>query len=136
MAAITFTLEELLGILKSNNLLPEQIVRSGVKDNCIELVVDTKMFMLPVVPVLLKYLSYENNLATFELSLGNPQFNKAMGMLGNSYQSKLPEYVKLALPNILIDIPTLLDHRKVKGLQVREITQTDNQFKVTLESKS
>ncbi len=134
MAAITFTLEELLGILKSNNLLPEQIVRSGVKDNCIELIVDTKMFMLPVVPVLLKYLRYENNLATFELSLGNPQFNKALGMLGNSYQSKLPEYVKLELPNILIDIPTLLEHRKVKGIRVKEITQTADQFSILIEN--
>ncbi len=133
MAAIIFTLEELLGILKSNNLLPEQIVRSGVKDNCIELVVDTKMFMLPVVPVTLKYLSYENNLATFELSLGNPQFNKFLGMFGNSYQSKLPEYVKLELPNILIDIPTLLEHRNIKGICVKEITQTDNQLTIITE---
>jgi len=136
MAAITFTLEELLEILKSNNLLHKQIILSEVKNNCMEFVIDTKMFMLPAIPVSLKFVNYDNNMAFFELSLGNGQFNQALGMIGNNLQSKLPEYVKLELPNVLIDIPTLLEHRKVKGIQVREITQTDNLFKVTLEPYS
>lgn len=130
MATLTFTLDELLEILKSNNLLPKQIVRSEIKNDCVELVVDTKMFLLPVVPVLLKYTNYANNTATFELSLGNAQFNKALGMIGNSYESKLPEYVKLELPNILIDLQKFLEHRKIKGIQVKEITQTKNQLTI------
>ncbi len=133
MATLTFTLEELLEILKSNNLLHEQIIRSEVKNNCMEFVVDTKMFLLPAIPVSLKYVNFENDTATFELSLGNGQFNQALGMLGNTLQSKLPEYVKLKLPNVLIDIPTLLEHRKVKGIRIREITQIANQFTIVTE---
>ncbi|MBN2589925.1 MAG: hypothetical protein JXA96_08675 [Sedimentisphaerales bacterium] len=133
MAAITFTLEELLEILKSNNLLHKQIVRSEVKNDCIEFIVDTKMFMLPVVPVSLKYISYENNVATFEVSLGNAQFNQALGMLGNSYQSKLPEFVKLDLPNVLVDLQQLLEHKNIKGIQIKEITQTGSQLTIVTE---
>ncbi|MBN1973276.1 MAG: hypothetical protein JW787_06530 [Sedimentisphaerales bacterium] len=130
MAAITFTLEEILQILKSNNRLPEQIVRSEVKNDCIEFTVDTKMFLLPVIPVSLKYISYENNIATFELSIVGSHFNKALSMVGNSYQSKLPEYVKLDLPNVLIDLQKLFEHRKIKGIHVKEIIQNNSNFTI------
>jgi len=132
MATITFTLEELLEILKSNNLLHKQIVRAEVKNNCIELIIDTKMFMLPAIPVSLKYVSFENNTATFEVSLGNSQFNQAMGMIGNSYQSKLPYFVKLDLPNILVDIQQLLEHKNIKGIQVKEISQEANKLSIII----
>ena len=134
MATIAFTLEELIEILKSNNLLHKQIVRAEVKNNCIEFVVDTKMFMLPAIPVSLKYVSYANNTATFEVSLGNSQFNQAMGMIGNSYQSKLPYFVKLDLPNIQIDIEQLLAHKNIKGIRVKEITQETNQLSIVIEN--
>lgn len=130
MAAITFTLEEILQILKSNNRLPEQIVRSEVKNDCIEFTVDTKMFLLPVIPVSLKYISYENNIATFELNIVGSHFNKALSMVGNSYQSKLPEYVKLELPKVLIDLQKLFEHRKIKGIRVKEIIQNNSNFTI------
>ena len=133
MAVITFTLNELLEILKSNNLLHKQIVRSEVKNDCIEFIVDTQMFMLPAIPVSLKYKKYENNIATFEISLGNGQFNQALGMIGNTYQSKLPEYVKLDLPDVLIDLQKLLDRRNIKGIRIKEITQADNQLTIVTE---
>ena len=132
MATLTFTLEELLEVLKSNNLLHGQIIRSEVKNNCIELVVDTQIFMLPVVPISLKYIKYENNMATFELILASPQLNKAMGMLGNSYQSKLPEYVKLELPNVVIDLQKMLARKNIKGVQVKEIMQSHNQLTIVI----
>ena len=134
MAEITFTLEELLGILKSNNLLHKQIVRSGVNNNCIEFVIDTKMFLLPAIPVSLKYVSYENNNASFELSLANGQFNPTLGKIGNSYQSKLPDFVKLDLPNVDVDLQKLLEYKNIKGIQIKEIAQTDNQLKITIEN--
>jgi hypothetical protein len=51
-------------------------------------------------------------------------------MVGNSYQSKMPDYVKLDLPNVLIDLEKLFKHKNIKRIRVKEITQTNNQFTI------
>ncbi len=135
MATLTFTLEELLEILKSNNLLPEQITRAEVKNESIVFTIKTDNFLLPSIPAVLKYLNYTNNIATFEINIVSGHFNKALNMVGNSYQSKMPDYVKLDLPNVLIDLEKLFVHRNIKGIRVKEITQTNNQFTIVTENK-
>jgi hypothetical protein len=130
MATLTFSLEELLEILKSNNLLPSQIVNAEVKNNSIVFVIKTENFLLPSIPATLKYISFSNNTATFEVNIVSGTFNKAINMMGNSYQSKMPDYVKLDLPNVLIDLEKLFAHKKIKGIHIKEITQTNSQFTI------
>lgn len=135
MATLIFSLEELLEILKSNNLLPQQITKAEVKNDNIVFTIKTENFLLPSIPAALKYISFSNNIATFEINIVSGHFNKALNMMGNSYQSKFPDYVKLDLPNVLIDLEKLLEHRKIKGIRVKEITQTNNQFSIVTENK-
>jgi hypothetical protein len=134
MANITFTLEELLTLLLSNNLLPSQIARAQIKDDCFHFAVKTDAFILPFVPASLKFLSYENNIARFELTLVSGHFNKALSMFGGSFESKLPEYVKLELPNVLVDIEKLLEKKNIKGIHVRDVTFESGEFSITTEN--
>jgi|WetSurMetagenome_2_1015567.scaffolds.fasta_scaffold82544_4 hypothetical protein len=135
MATLTFSLEELLDILKLNNLLPKQIAKSEVKDNNLNFTIQTENFLLPMLPVTLKFKNYSNNTATFELNLVSSHFNKALGMFGNSYQSKMPDYVKLDLPEIHIDIEKILEHKKINGIRVKDIHQKDDLFSIITEKQ-
>ncbi len=135
MATLTFSLEELLEILKSNNFLPAQISRAEVKNDNIVFIIKTENFLLPSIPATLKFLSFSNNIATFEINIMSGHFNKALGMVGNSYQSKMPDYVKLDLPNVLVDLEKLFEHRKIKGIRVKEINQIRNHFTIVTENK-
>lgn len=134
MANITFTLEELLALLLSNNLLPSQIVRAQIKDDSFHFAVKTDTFILPFVPASLKFLNYENNIATFELTLVSGHFNKALGMFGGSFESKLPEYVKLELPNVLVDIEKLLEKKNIKGIRIKDVTFGTGRFSIITEN--
>jgi len=134
MANITFTLEELLALLLSNNLLPSQIVRAQIKDDSFNFAVKTDIPILPFVPASLKFLSYENNLATFELTLVSGHFNKALGMLGSSFESKLPEYVTLELPNVLVDLDKLLEKKNIKGIRIKDVTFEPGKFSIITEN--
>ena len=134
MAIIKFTLEELLKVLTSNNLLPPQIVRTEVKNNSIHFAISTETFLLPFIPASLKFLSFENNIATLELNLVSGHFNKALGFFGQSYESRLPDYVKLELPNILIDLKKFFQAKKIKGVRVKEITQENDLFTIVAEN--
>ena len=134
MANITFTLEELLAILLSNNLLPSQIVRAQIKDNSFHFAVKTDAFILPFIPASLKFTSFENNIAKFELTLVSGHFNKALGMFGGSFESRLPEYVKLELPNVLVDIDKLLEKKNIKGIRIKDVTFEAGQFSITTEN--
>ena len=134
MANINFTLEELLMLLLSNNLLPPQIARPQIKDDSFHFAIKTDAFILPFVPASLKFLSYENNIAKFELTLVSGHFNKALGMFGGSFESKLPEYVKLELPNVLVDIDKLLEKKNIKGIRIKDVTFESGKFSITTEN--
>ena len=134
MANITFTLEELLALLLSNNLLPPHIVRPQIKNDSFHFAVKTDAFILPFIPASLKFLNFENNIATFELTLVSGHFNKALGMFGGSFESKLPEYVKLELPNVLVDTDKLLEKKNIKGIRIKDVTLESGKFSITTEN--
>jgi hypothetical protein len=133
MAVITFTYEELLEILKSNNLLPGQIAKAEVKNGCFHFTVRTENFLLPFVPASLRYQSFENNFAIFELTVVSSHFNKAIGWFSQSLQARLPEYVKLSLPNVLFDMEKLFQEKNIKGIRIKEIIHEPCQFTVIIE---
>ena len=134
MATITFTFEEILAILISNELLPPQITCAKVKDNSINFVINTEVFLLPHVPASLRYNGFENGIAKFELTVVSGHFNKALGWFGQSYESKLPEYIKLELPNILVYIEKLFQEKNIRGISIKELTLHAGLFSLVTEN--
>jgi len=121
MAKITFTLDELLKILISNELLPRQIIRARVKGQKVHFVIKTNSFVLPYIPASLRYVSFNNNNAIFELTIVSGHLNKAVGWLNQALKLKIPACMRLEYPNIFVDIDKLLEEKNIKGLRVKDI---------------
>lgn len=134
MAKITFNLEELIEILISNELLPRELLRVRVKGERIHFVVRTQTSILPFIPISLRYLSFDNNNAMFELTMVSDHLNKALGRLNQAFQLKIPAYMKLEYPNILVDIDQLLKEKNVRGIRVKDIFFEDGEFVIVTDN--
>jgi hypothetical protein len=131
MAKITFNLDELTQILISNELLREEILRPKVEGERIHFVIKTNSFILPYIPASLGYLSFSDNLATFELTIVSSYLNKAVSRLKQILQLKLPVYMKLEYPKILVDVDKLLKEKNIKGIRVKDISFEGGEFTIT-----
>lgn len=134
MAKITFSLEELIKILISNELLPHQIIRARVKGQRVHFVIRTNLFVLPYIPASLRYVSFNNNNAIFELTIVSAHLNKAVSWLNQALKLKIPACMKLEYPNIFVDIEKLLEEKNIKGVQVKDIFFDNGQFALVTES--
>jgi len=130
MARITFNLDELVGILISNKLLPGEIIRARVKGERIHFVIRTNSFVLPFIPASLRYLSFDNNSAIFELNIVGGHVSKAMGWLSQVLKINIPEYMKLEYPKISIDVDKLLKKKNIRGVRVKDIFFKDSEFTI------
>lgn len=130
MAKITFTLQELLDIIVSNEILPRQIARLNVKEDRIHFVIKTNAFILPFIPASLGYVRFDGNKAVFELTLVNDRMNKAMGMFQHALTPKLPEFVTLEYPNVFVDIDRLFKEKNIRGIQIRDIALKYGEFSI------
>ena len=133
MAKITFSLEELIRILISNELLPRQIIRARVKGQRVHFVIRTNTFFLPFIPASLRYVSFDNNNAIFELTIASGHLNKAVSRLNQALKLKLPPCMKLEYPNISVDIDKLLEEKNIKGVQVKDIFFENGEFAIVTE---
>ncbi|MBN2181578.1 MAG: hypothetical protein JW715_06670 [Sedimentisphaerales bacterium] len=131
MAKITFTLDELTEILVSNELLPKNIVRITGKGDNVSFYVKTQTFIIPFIPATLKFLSFDNNNVIFELTVISSQINKAIGRLDQLLELKMPEYIKLEHPNIIVNIDKLLQEKNVRGVQVKNVLFENGEFVIT-----
>ncbi len=134
MAKITFSLEELLKILITNELLPRQIIRARVKGQRVHFVIRTNAFILPFIPASLKYVSFDNNNAIFELTIASGHLNKTVSWLNQALKLKIPACMKLEYPNISVDIDKLLKEKNIKGVQVKDIFFENGQFTIVTEN--
>ncbi len=134
MAKMTFSLEELLKILISNELLPRQIIRARVKGQRVHFVIRTSAFILPFIPASLRYVSFDNNNAIFELTIVSAHLNKAVSWLNQALKLKIPACMKLEYPNIFVDIDKLLEEKDIKGVRVKDIFFDNGQFAVVTEN--
>jgi hypothetical protein len=134
MAKIVFSIEELVKVLISNDLLPGNIVRVKVKGESVHFYIKTQSFILPFIPASLRFLSFDNNNATFELTVVSSQVNKAIGRIDQFLDFEMPEYVKLDYPNIIIDIDKLLKEKNIRGLQLNSVFFENDEFIVETES--
>ncbi|MCH7557283.1 MAG: hypothetical protein IIB56_07470 [Planctomycetes bacterium] len=130
MAKITFSLEELLKILISNELLPRQIIRVRVKGQRIHFIIRTDAFILPYIPASLRYISFDNNNAIFELTIASGHLNKAVNRLNQALKLKIPDCMKLEYPNISVDIDKLLEEKNIKGVRVKDIFFENGDFTI------
>jgi len=130
MAKITFSLEELLKILISNELLPRQIIRARVKGQRVHFVIRTDSFVLPYIPASLRYISFDNSNAIFELIIVSGYLNKAVSWLNQALKLKIPACMKLEYPNISVDIDELFEQKNIKGVRVKDIFFENGEFAI------
>ncbi|MHC4545779.1 MAG: hypothetical protein ACYS9C_16885 [Planctomycetota bacterium] len=130
MAKITFTLEELLEILISNKLLPPQIIRVKVKGDDIHFVIKTDEFILPFIPASLRYLSFDDNTALFELTIVTGRSNKDMSWLSQELKLKMPAYMKLEYPNVFVGVDRMLKEKNIRSVQVQDISFQNGEFTI------
>ena len=134
MAKITFSIEELLTILISNELLLRQIMRVRVKGQRVHFVIRTNSFILPYIPASLRYVSFDNNNAIFELTIVSSHLNKAVSWLNQALKLKIPACMKLEYPNIFVDVDRLLKERNIRGVQVKDIFFENGEFTIVTDN--
>ncbi len=130
MAKIILSLEELVEILISNEILPRNIARARVKDNEIHFVINTQSFILPFIPASLRYLNFENGNMVFELTLVNGQVNEIMNGFNQAFELKIPAYMKYEYPNIFIDVDKLFQKKNIRGVQVKDVFFENGEFTI------
>lgn len=130
MEVITYSLEELVEILISNKLLPPEIIRARVKGERVHFVIKTNSFVLPYIPASLKYLSFNDNKATFELTIVSFDVSKAISWLDQALKLKIPSYMELEYPNILINVDKLLQEQHIRNVQVKDVLFEDGKFTI------
>jgi hypothetical protein len=134
MAKITFSIEEFLTILISNELLLRQIMRVRVKGQRVHFVIRTNSFILPYIPASLRYVSFDNNNAIFELTIVSSHLNKAVSWLNQALKLKIPACMKLEYPNIFVDVDRLLKERNIRGVQVKDIFFENGEFTIVTDN--
>ena len=130
MAKITFTLEELLKVLITNKLLPPRIVRVKVKGDEIHFVINTNEFALPYIPASLRYLSFDDNKALFELTIVPGRAGKDISWFNQALKLKMPAYMKLEYPNVFVDVDMMLREKNISGVQVKDISFANGEFTI------
>ena len=138
MAKITFSLHELLDIVVSNKLLPQQIVRIRIKGEKIHFVVKTNTFILPYIPASLGYVGFDGKNALFKLTNVSGPVNKIMDWLHQALKLKMPAFITLEYPKVSVNLDRLLKEKNIRGIEVKDINFKDSLFTITtdmMESK-
>ena len=131
MAKITFSHAELTKILISNELLPKKILRPKVEGEEIHFVVETNLPFLQFVPASLRYLSFTDNNAIFEITVANSSLNKMIGQLNLLSKLNAPAYVKFDFPKVSVDVNELLKEKNIRGVLIKDIIVKDGEFTIT-----
>jgi len=130
MAKITFSLEEIIKILISNRLLPPDVIRVKIKGERIHFVIRTDSFILPFTPASLRYLSFDDNNAIFELSIASGHPGKDISRLNQVLKLKIPAYMKLDYPKMFVDIEKLLQEKDIRSVRVKDISFEGGEFTI------
>jgi hypothetical protein len=130
MAKITFSHTELINILISNELLPKEILRPKVEGDEIHFVVETKLPLLQFVPASLRYLSYTDNNAVFEITVVNSSLSAMIGRLNLLSKLNAPAYVKFDFPKVYVDVNELLKEKNIRGVLLKDIIFNDGEFTI------
>ena len=121
MAKLTFSLEELIGILIGNKLLPGEIVRLKAKGRKFHFVIKTGAFILPFVPASLGFSSFDGNNAVFELTMVSSHLSKVKSLFSELIKPMLPQCMELDYPKITVDVNKLLAEKGIKAVRVKDM---------------
>lgn len=130
MAKMSFSHAELIKILLSNELLPKQMLRPKVEGDEIHFVVETNLPLIQFVPASLRFLSYADNKAIFELTVVNSSLNAMIGRLNLLSKLDAPEYVEFDFPKVYVDINELLKEKNISGVLIKDIIFKDDELKI------
>jgi len=130
MAKITFNLEEITAIVISNKLLPPEIIRLRVKGEKVHFVIRTNSFILPYIPASLRFLSFSDNKAIFELTIVSSHLSKAINWLNQALKLRIPTYMILEYPKLSVDIDKLLKEKNFTGVRVKDILYEAGEFTI------
>jgi hypothetical protein len=130
MAKITCSHTDLIKILLSNELLPNKILRPRVEGDEIHFVVETNLPLIQFVPASLRFLSYADTKAIFELTVVNSSLNAMIGRLKLLSKLNAPEYVKFDFPNVFVDVNELLKEKNIRGVLIKDIIFKDGEFTI------
>ena len=130
MAKLTFSLEELIQILASNELLRSEILRPKVEGERIQFVIKTESLMLPYIPGSIIYSDFTENQMIFKLTILSNHLNKVIGRLKQILQLKLPAYMRLEYPKVFVDVDKLLEEINIRGIRVKDITYKNGEFTI------
>ena len=134
MAEITFSLEELMKILISNEVLPRRILRPRAEGGKIHFIIRTGAFILPFIPVSLKYVEFTDNKAVFELAVVNRHVTKAVSWFRQFLEPKIPAGVTLDYPMIFVDVDRLFKEKNIRGIRVEDISFENGTFTILTRS--
>lgn len=130
MAKITFSHAELIEVLISNAILPKEILRPKIQGEVIHFVVNTNLPFLQFVPLSLRYLSFTDNNAIFEMSVVNGSLNKTISRLNLISGLDVPAYIKIDFPKIYINVNELLEVKNIRGFLIKDIFFEDGEFTI------
>jgi hypothetical protein len=134
MAKITFSLDELIGVLAANAFLPKDIVRARAKSRSLHFAIKTGLPLLPFVPASLNFSNFDGNIALFDLSIVSGRLDKVLNRFDELLKSKLPACIQIDYPRLRIDVNKVLADKGLKGIRVKDMFFEDDDFVVLTDS--
>ena len=131
MAKLTFTLSEILDIVKLNiKHLPKKIENIDTKDNHLKLRINLGK-LIPNFDVFVYLLSFENGILMIELESKAPI--KLLMKFMKGFLKKVPKYYEFNIQgnNIQININNIIS-QKIKGVKVKSIIEKDGTFEIEI----
>ncbi len=89
---------------------------------------------MPFIPATVRYSSFEDNLAIFEVAIVRGHLDKVVKRLESLFPNKLPAYIKLEYPKIHVDVGKLLEENNIRGIRVKDISLEQGRF--TIETRN
>jgi len=97
----------------------------------IHFVVETNLPLLQFVPASLRFLSYTDNNAIFELTVVNSSLNAMISRMNLLSKLNAPAYVKFDFPKVSVDVNELLKEKNIRGVLLKDIIFNDGEFTIT-----
>lgn len=122
MAEIIVSVDELVHILKANNMMPPKVRDIEAYHQGISFKIKTGLFPLMLIRIVVKFTEYADDCAVFEV-VQNPLMKKFDWLIHKWIESmQMPEHIrKIEYPAIHIDVNGVLA-QQLKGVRIKNIS--------------
>lgn len=133
MASIILSNEELINILKANDLIPDMIKDLRAVEDYIQFNLKTKNLIRPNIPITIWYYEYANdhivfNIETDWLSRKIASFIQINKYLNKRFRNNI---IKVDFPWIYIELRQLLG-KNTKGLELKNVVYSNGRYTIVL----